>query len=173
MKMTFLEEQTPDAIDVVNKLEEKELADIIFKYGEERASRKIAKAIVEARKKKPIITTFDLVKVINDVMPRFFGQRIHPATKTFQALRIYVNDELGRLERALDQALEKVKTGGRVVVISFHSLEDRIVKNFFRASEQKEFGKILTKKPIVPTDEEQRLNPRARSAKLRAFEKTI
>lgn len=150
---------------VVNRYPEKELARIIFEYGEERRSRQVAKAIVEARKKRPIRTTGELVRIIKPVATR---GKLHPATLVFQALRIEVNDELGQLEKGLKRAMEKVSSGGRIVAISFHSLEDRIVKNVFR--ECKDRVKIITKKPIGPTAEEIRANPRSRSSKLRAVE---
>jgi 16S rRNA (cytosine1402-N4)-methyltransferase len=150
---------------IVNRYPEKELARILFEYGEERRSRQVAKAIVEARRKRKIRTTTDLVEIIKPVATR---GKLHPATLTFQALRIEVNDELGQLERGLKAAIEKMESGGRMAVISFHSLEDRIVKNIFRDAKNKVM--ILTKKPIGPTREEMKANPRSRSAKLRAIE---
>ncbi len=153
------------AEEIVNRYSEKELARILFELGEERRSRQIAKAIVEARRKKRIRTTGELVKIIQPVATR---GKLHPATLTFQALRIAVNDELGQLAQGIDGALEKLCTGGRIAVISFHSLEDRIVKNRFR--DAKGQLKILTKKPIGPSVEEMRENPRSRSSKLRAAE---
>ncbi|MBX7066191.1 MAG: 16S rRNA (cytosine(1402)-N(4))-methyltransferase RsmH [Parachlamydiales bacterium] len=154
------------AAEVVNRYPEKELARIIFEYGEERRSRQVAKAIVDARRKRPIRTTGELVEIIKPVATR---GKLHPATLVFQALRIEVNDELGQLERGLKAAIEKSCSGGRVAAISFHSLEDRIVKNVFR--DAKDRVKILTKKPIGPTAEEIRANPRSRSSKLRSCEK--
>jgi 16S rRNA (cytosine1402-N4)-methyltransferase len=154
------------AEEVVNRYSEKELARIIFEYGEERRSRQVAKAIVEARKKRRIRTTKELVEVIK---PFATKGKLHPATLTFQALRIEVNDELGQLERGLKSAIEKTCPEGRLAVISFHSLEDRIVKNVFR--EAKESLEILTKKPVGPAEDELRANPRSRSSKLRAAEK--
>lgn len=153
------------AAQVVNRYSEKELARIIFEYGEERRSRQVAKAIVEARKKRPIRTTGELVEIIKPFATR---GKLHPATLTFQALRIEVNDELGQLERGLKAAIEKTCSGGRVAAISFHSLEDRIVKNVFRDAKDK--VQILTKKPVGPSAEEIRANPRSRSSKLRAVE---
>lgn len=150
---------------VVNRYPEKELARIFFEYGEERRSRQVAKAIVEARRKKPIRTTGELVDIIK---PHATKGKLHPATLVFQALRIEVNDELGQLERGLKRAMEKVTPGGRIAVITFHSLEDRIVKNIFR--DAKDRVKIITKKPIGPSEEEMRQNRRARSAKLRVVE---
>lgn len=153
------------AEELVNKLPEAELARIFFEYGEEFRSRAAARAIVLARKKKKIQTTEDLVSVVEPVLRR---GKIHPATKIFQALRIAVNDEMGQLKQGLDAAIDSLSPGGRLAVISFHSLEDRIVKWRFRKDEQL---KILTPKPIVASDEEQRKNPRSRSAKLRGAEK--
>lgn len=155
------------AAEVVNTYGEKEIADILYNYGEERRSRAIARSIVRAR---PLRLTTDLARAVERVMrsPRY-GQ-IHPATRTFQALRIYVNDELKSLETFLDSSMTVVRSGGRLVVITFHSLEDRIVKNKFRAP--KVSGRVLTKKVVTGTNDEVRRNPRARSAKLRAWEKT-
>jgi 16S rRNA (cytosine1402-N4)-methyltransferase len=170
------------AADIVNTYDERELADIIFKYGEDRDARKIARAIVQAR---PLHTTGELVATIEKASPRR-GDRTHPATQTFQALRIVVNDELAAVEKTLPQAVASLNTGGRCAVISFHSLEDRIVKEYFREQskdlinppyeriyevERKAVIKLVNKKPILPTEEEIRENPRARSAKLRVVEK--
>ena len=156
------------AAKVVNSFSEKELADIFFKYGEERFSRQIVKKIIEERKIKPIKTTFDLVEIIQKAIS-FRRSRLHPATKVFQALRIYVNDELENLEKLLKNLGKIIKNKGRVAIISYHSLEDRLVKNYFREMARQGKAKILTKKPIKPTFEEIRQNPRARSAKLRAI----
>lgn len=162
---------------IVNQYPEAEIARILFEYGEERRSRQIAKAIVLFRKKKEIRTTAELVKIVEPIVGR---GPIHPATRVFQALRIAVNDELGELQRGLEAALELVNAGGRIAVISFHSLEDRIVKTVFRAHEWKAVKrgppsegtlKLITKKPLTATDEEIRINPRSRSAKLRVAEK--
>lgn len=152
------------AEEIVNSYPEKEIERILREYGEERYSRKIAKEIIEAR---PIKTTLQLVDAIRKAVPRRFS-RVHFATRTFQALRIAVNDELGNLEKVLPQAVEILEKGGRLVVISFHSLEDRIVKHYFKSLQG---FKILTKKPIIAKDQEAELNPRSRSAKLRAVEK--
>lgn len=150
---------------IVNKYGEEDLVEILKTYGEERLARKIAQGIVETRKKQPIKTTFELVKVIGDSVPAGYKKgRIHFATRTFQALRIATNDELDGLEAGLSQVQDILKPGGVIVVISFHSLEDRIVKNFFKSPV---FEK-LTKKPIQASEEEIKNNPRARSAKLRA-----
>jgi 16S rRNA (cytosine1402-N4)-methyltransferase len=171
------------AADLVNKYSERELADLIYQYGEERNSRKIARAIVRAR---PIHTTRELVAVIEAVSPRR-GERVHPATRTFQALRIAVNEEPASIEEVLPQAVAALRSGGRLAVISFHSLEDRIVKDYFReqsqdrvnppyeriyAEERKATLKEVNRKPITPSEEEIKSNPRARSAKLRIAEKT-
>lgn len=153
---------------IVNEMSEKELARIFFEYGEERRSRQVARAIVEARRKRRIRTTAELVAIVKPVT--IWG-KLHPATLVFQALRIVVNDELGQLKRGLEAAIKRTGEGGRIAAISFHSLEDRIVKNTFRdARDQLE---ILTKKPLGPTDVEIKENPRSRSAKLRAAEKKI
>ena len=155
------------AADVLNTYSEKEIADIIYTYGEERRSRPIARSIVRLR---PLQRTTDLVGAIERVSGRPRYGQIHPATRTFQALRIYVNDELKSLEEFLDSSMIVVRSGGRVVVITFHSLEDRIVKQQFRASRVS--GRVMTKKVVRPSDEEVRRNPRARSAKLRAWERS-
>ena len=160
--------QTLTAEDVVNSYPEDKLADIIYRYGEDRASRRIAKAIYQARRKERIRTTKELVKVIEAVLPR--RGKIHPATRTFQGLRIEVNRELESLEDALEQSFRLLSPGGCLAVLSFHSLEDRIVKHAFKACDRAEF-QILTKKPLIATSEESRQNPRARSAKLRAIKK--
>ncbi len=158
------------AAEVLNQFSEKELADIFYKYGEERLSRRIAKKIIEERKKERILTTFDLVGIIKKAVPRSYERgRLHPATRVFQALRIYVNRELENLEAVLKNLEKIVKNRGRVAIISFHSLEDRMVKNYFRQMEKEGRGKILTKKPIRPTNSEVINNHRSRSAKLRAI----
>jgi 16S rRNA (cytosine1402-N4)-methyltransferase len=183
------------AADLVNKYSERELADLIYQYGEERDSRKIARAIVKAR---PIHTTRELAAVIEAVSPRRGSfdtvsgrrtvrtSRLHPATRTFQALRIAVNEELTSIEEVLPQAMAALIPGGRLAIISFHSLEDRIVKDFFREQsrdrvnppyeriyeeERKATLKEVNRKPITPSEEEIKRNPRARSAKLRIAEK--
>ena len=162
------------AHDIVNTWEEKSIADIIYGFGEEKYSRKIAKAIVEAREEQEIKTTFDLVKIIQDAVGRNYrGMKIHPATRTFQALRIATNSELTNLEKVIERGFDKLATGGRMAIISFHSLEDRIVKRAFVELKEKGYGMIITKKPIIPTKEEAKDNPRSRSAKLRLIEKII
>jgi 16S rRNA (cytosine1402-N4)-methyltransferase len=170
------------AADIVNSYSERELADLIYEYGEERESRKIARAIVKAR---PLHTTRELVAVIEAVSPRR-GGRLHLATRTFQALRIAVNEELTSIQEVLPQAVAALRSGGRLAVISFHSLEDRIVKDFFREQsrdlvnppyeriydeERKATLKEVNRKPITPSEEETKNNPRARSAKLRIAQK--
>jgi len=156
----------PTAAEIVNTLPEEELANIIWRYGEERQSRRIARAIVEARAREPIETTTRLAEIIRRAVG--FRKAGHPARRTFQALRIYVNDELGALTELLEAAGRVLAPGGRLVVISFHSLEDRIVKHFLR--EDPRF-RVLTKKPLVASAAEQEKNPRSRSAKLRAGER--
>ncbi len=170
------------AEQLVNELPQDELADLIYRYGEERDSRRIARAIIAAR---PLHTTRELAAVIEKASPRR-GSRVHPATLTFQALRIAVNEELASVENVLPQAVAALRSGGRLAVISFHSLEDRLVKDFIRSSskdlvnppyekihevERKATLKEVTRKPITPAEEEIQANPRARSAKLRVAEK--
>lgn len=172
--------------DIVNEMKEKDLADILFKYGEEKASRRIAGAIVRARAVRPITTTGALADIVHQVMPRP-KDGSDSAMRTFQALRIYVNDELGELERALSAAPGLLKAGGRLVVVSFHSLEDRLVKNFMirhsdlMPNENRHMPmsavriplfQVVTKKPIVPASDELDMNPRSHSAKLRAAVRT-
>jgi 16S rRNA (cytosine1402-N4)-methyltransferase len=158
------------AADIVNTWAEEDIANVIYAYGDERYSRRIAKAIVARRQEKPILTTGDLADIISGSVPGMYRRgKIHPATRTFQALRIAVNDELGSLKAGLIAGLNCLKSGGRISVISFHSLEDRIVKNFMRDWDREGFGKSLTKKPIEPSEEEIRQNSRSRSAKLRIF----
>ncbi len=159
------------AKDLVNALHESELATLFWKLGEERFAKKIAKKIAEARKTQPIETTNQLAKLILSGRPRGGTDRTHPATRVFQALRIAVNDELNSLKDTLPQALEILEPDGRLVVISFHSLEDRIVKDYFKESSQKGLATLLTKKPIEPSEEEVLYNPRSRSGKLRVIQK--
>ncbi len=171
---------------VLNTYAEDDLANIFFKYGEERMGRKVARKICEEREERPFKTTVQLREFLETFMFQKRGKKAHPATKIFQALRIEVNEELKVLEEVLEQAAEILNIGGRVVVISYHSLEDRIVKQFFKKLIQppitdpqealyRNHGdpifEALTKKPVVPTDEEIELNPRSRSAKLRAYKK--
>ncbi len=174
LSMTFGDPATYafTASDIVNTWDEENIADIIYAYGEDTYSRRIAKAIVAAREGKPILTTKELAELIKLSYPSFarFG-RTHPATKTFQALRIAVNEELQSIKDALPQAVQMLKEGGRIAVISFHSLEDRIIKNFFKEMSDEGTLRILTKKPLVPSDAEIEENPRSRSSKLRIAEK--
>ena len=160
------------AADLVARSSERDLADAIFQYGEERRSRRIARAIVTAREEAPIDTTGRLAAIVRRAQPRHGYSRIDPATRTFQALRIWVNQELDGLDRFVEAAARRLRTGARLVMIAFHSLEDRIVKHTLRAL-QHGVGlvQVLTKKPWVPGDEEVARNPRARSAKLRAAER--
>lgn len=162
----------PGAIDILNKWQEKDIEKVLREYGEERFSRKIASAIVKKRKEKPILKTSELVGVIKKAVPYYRKKsKIHPTTRTFQALRIAVNKELENLKEVLPQAVEVLKPKGKIIVISFHSLEDKIVKNFFKEKEKEGIVKILTKKPIRPSREEIKENFRSRSAKLRAIKK--
>jgi len=157
---------------IVNEWGEETIADIIFGFGDEKYSRRIARAIVEARKIKPLKTTSELVEVISKAVPPTyrFG-KIHPATRTFQALRIAVNRELETLEEVLEEGWKVLNANGRIAVISFHSLEDRIVKRFFRELAKDNKATIITKRPITATKEEVSMNPRSRSAKLRIIQK--
>jgi 16S rRNA (cytosine1402-N4)-methyltransferase len=171
MKANLLPEDVT-AMDIVNTWGEESIANIIYGYGEEKQSRRIAKAIVDARQKGDIKTTFDLVKIIEDAIPAKFRKgKIHFATKTFQALRIAVNDELGALARGLEAGFEALKKGGRMSVISFHSLEDRVVKKFYKEKEKDGGGILINKKVITATPEEIKNNSRSRSAKLRIIQK--
>ncbi|OHA93221.1 MAG: 16S rRNA (cytosine(1402)-N(4))-methyltransferase [Candidatus Zambryskibacteria bacterium RIFCSPHIGHO2_12_FULL_38_34] len=173
--MTFkndLKEDDTTAYDVVNKWSEENLAAVLYGYGEERYSRRIAKAITEKRMEKPIETSKELAEIVKNSVPIFyrFG-RIHPATRSFQAIRIAVNDELHALEEGIQKGFQILEKGGRIAVISFHSLEDRIVKNFFKSQALENKGELINKKPITPSDEEINKNPRSRSAKLRIIKK--
>ena len=156
------------AEQVVNQEDENELADLIYEFGEERRSRRIARAIVRAR---PITTTAELARVVSAAAPSMKGDKIHPATRTFQALRIRVNNELGEIQSLLKSAGSLLKPGGRLVLISFHSLEDRLVKDAFREAGKAKVFEVLTKKPVVADEQEQMRNPRSRSAKMRAAQK--
>ncbi len=167
LDMRMDKESSVTAEELVNELSETELARIFFEYGEEFRSRAAARTIVMARKKRPIRTTFELTAILEPVLRK---GKVHFATKVFQALRIAVNDELGQLKKGLTAAIQSLAPNGIVAVISFHSLEDRIVKWMFREDERLE---ILTKKPIEATREEVKKNPRARSAKLRYARKII
>lgn len=184
LDMRFNQDANLSAYEIVNKYSEAELADIIFKYGEERYSRRVAKKIVETRKNKPVETTIELANIIKSAVP-FSKTAIHPATRTFQALRIAVNKELEAIETTLKQIIPLLDKGARIVVISFHSLEDRLVKNIFKkysidclcppeqiicSCEPRQL-KIITKKPLLPSSVEKEDNPSARSAKMRVAEK--
>jgi len=174
LDMRMNQTQGPTAADLVKVLPERELADVLFECGEERFSRRIARAIVEARKTFALDTTQALVAVIKGAVPHAYRQgRIHCATRTFQALRIRVNQELDILQPALQSAISLLKEGGRVCVIAFHSLEDRIVKHTFRGMAGKDHPaiRILTKRPLLATQQEIERNPRARSAKLRVAQR--
>jgi 16S rRNA (cytosine1402-N4)-methyltransferase len=163
------------AADFIARADEQELADVIFRFGEERFSRRIARAIVRARAEAPIATTGLLAAIVRRAIPRRGPTRIDPATRTFQALRIRVNQELDGLDRFVETIIRRLRAGARLVVVTFHSLEDRIVKHTLRAlaHDERPPVAVLTKKPIVPGDDEIRANPRARSAKLRAAERLV
>ena len=164
----------PTAADLLTDTPERELADVIYQFGEERFSRRIARAIVEARGVAPLETTSQLASIVRRAVPRRGFARIDPATRTFQAVRIWVNRELEGIDRFLETVAERLRTGARLVVITFHSLEDRIVKHTLRALAQREdrHVRVLTKKPLTAQPDEVEKNPRARSAKLRALECT-
>lgn len=169
LDMRYNLESQLTAEKIVNFWSQFELEKILKEYGEEKFARRIAMEIVVSRKLKPIKSTFQLVEIIKKSTPSWYQhKKIHFATKTFQTLRIAVNDELDNLEKALPQAIDVLNRGGRLVVISFHSLEDRIVKNFLKWKSEENLIKILTKKPVRPSKEEIKINPRSRSAKLRA-----
>lgn len=179
--------QGPSAADLVNEAEEAELADIIYHYGEDRAARRIARAIVRARETAPIATTLELAKIVESCLPRQKPGQSHPATRSFQAIRIAVNDEFGQLIAGLEAAERALRPGGRLAVVTFHSLEDRVVKRFLQARSGGEpqgsryapvqaaaepAFRLLSRRAIGPDDEELAANPRARSAKLRVAERT-
>lgn len=169
LDMRYSQENQVTARKIVNTFSEKELERIFREYGEERFSRQIAGKIIDARAIKEITDTEMLVKIIEAALPQKSNHKISPATRVFQALRIAVNRELENLKEALSQSIEILNPGGRLVVISFHSLEDRIVKIFFKEEKGKGKAEIITKKPITPSKEEIKFNPRSRSAKLRAI----
>jgi len=159
------------AREIVNTWDEENIADVLYGYGEERFSRRIAHRIVEERKERALESTGDLVRTVEQAVPGWYRRgRIHPATKTFQALRTAVNDEIESLREGLSEGISLLSPKGRIAVISFHSIEDRVVKRAFQSEAREGKGVIITKKPIVPTIEEIKANPRARSAKLRIFE---
>ncbi len=168
-----LKQEDLTAREIVNTWDLENISTILKSYGEEQFAWKIAKAIVARREIKPIDTTFDLVEIIKIATPKWYHhKRIHPATKTFQALRITVNDEIESLKEGVAKGFRVLNPGGRLAVISFHSIEDRIVKNFYRDRDKERLGKVITKKPIIPTEAEIAENPRSRSSKLRIIEKT-
>ncbi len=172
LDMRMDQESGLSAADLVAQSTERELADAIFRYGEERYSRRIARAIVYSRRQSPIETTGRLASIVRRVVPRSGRLRIDPATRTFQALRIWVNRELEGLDRFLEAAAHRLRSHARLVIITFHSLEDRIVKHTLRALERGDLAmKVLTRKPVVPSEAEIGQNPRARSAKLRVAER--
>lgn len=156
--------------EIINQWNVKDLARLFREYGEERYAGRIARAIYEVRRKEKITRTLQLADIVASVYPKYFS-RLHPATKVFQALRIFVNNEIENIDVALREAFGAMSAGGRLVVISFHSLEDRIAKKYFRELKQTGICKVLTKKPICPSMEEMKMNPRSRSAKLRAIVK--
>ena len=174
LRMTMDEGQVLTAEEIVNRYDERQIADLIYQFGEERRSRRIARAIVRER---PIRSTTHLAEVVEKAVPRTsrrqgYGGRIHPATRTFQAIRIAVNDELGEVERLLEKAPLLLAPGGRMAVISFHSLEDRLVKQGFRQWKQRGILEVLTPRVVRPSAEEMERNPASRSAKLRAAQRT-
>lgn len=162
----------PTAAEALRDVDEEALADLIYEFGEERHSRRIARAIVRARDERPIDTTGQLADIVRRAIPRKGYSRIDPATRTFQAIRIWVNRELDGLDGFLAAAARRLASGGRLAVITFHSLEDRVVKHTLRALQAQGTVKVMTKRPIVPSEAEVERNPRARSAKLRAAERT-
>ena len=172
LDMRMDQSQGPTVADLLRDVEETELANVIFQHGEERFSRRIARAIVETRRTTPIATTGQLAQIVRRAVPKRGYQRIDPATRTFQALRIWVNRELEGLDAFIEAACDRLLVGARLAIITFHSLEDRIVKHAFRALAQGRIAlRILTKRPLVPREVEIDRNPRARSAKLRAVER--
>lgn len=171
MRMSMNSTET-SAYDLLKSIDETSLKKLLREFGDERWAGRIASRIVEQRKKQAIETTAELAKLIEQAIPkRFHSRRIHPATRSFQAIRIAVNDELSALSESLKSAVSLLRPGGRIVVIAYHSLEDRIVKNFFRQASNQQLLRIITKKPITPSTEEIKKNPRSRSAKMRVAEK--
>jgi 16S rRNA (cytosine1402-N4)-methyltransferase len=173
--MTFKKDPTHEdltAQEIVNHWDEENIADVIYGYGEERFARKIARKIVEVREEHPITTTFELVEIIKSATPKFYHRaKIHPATRTFQALRITVNDEINALKEGLQKGFDRLEKNGRMAVISFHSIEDRIVKHFYKTKAEEGLAELITKKPITASELEKKENPRSRSAKLRIIKK--
>ena len=172
LDMRFSTDQELTAETIVNEWDEETLRTIIKAYGEERWAGRIARGIVRTRELSPIKTTTDLVNIILSATPRRYQhERLHPATRTFQALRITVNDELQALQEGMEKSFHILNPGGRLAIISFHSLEDRLVKNYFKILEQTKLGKRMSKKPLIAKEVEREENPRSRSAKLRIIEK--
>jgi 16S rRNA (cytosine1402-N4)-methyltransferase len=172
LDMRMDQTQGPTVADLLLTVDEQDLANVIFQYGEERFSRRIARGIVEARRLAPVATTGQLAQVVRRAVPRKGYQRIDPATRTFQALRIWVNRELEGLDAFLIETSRRLRAGARLAVITFHSLEDRVVKHTFRALAAGEAAlRVLTRRPVTPAEAEVARNPRARSAKLRAIER--
>lgn len=172
LDMRMDQTQGPTVADLLLTVDEQDLADVIFRFGEERFSRRIARGVVEARRVAPVATTGQLAQIVRRAVPRKGYQRIDPATRTFQALRIWVNRELDGLDTFLVDASRRLRSGARLAVITFHSLEDRVVKHTFRALAAGESAlRVLTRRPLVPAEAEVKRNPRARSAKLRAIER--
>jgi 16S rRNA (cytosine1402-N4)-methyltransferase len=171
LDMRFDKSIKTTAADIINNTDEKSLAELIFRFGEDRASRQIARFIAEYRQRQPITTTGQLATIVAKAVGGKGKSRIHPATRTFQALRIVVNNELDNLQKLLDSTPQLLKKDGKVAIISFHSLEDRIVKNNFKQNETKDIYKLITKKPVEASREEININRRARSAKLRIAQK--
>ncbi len=168
--MTYEEDAPYTAAHIINSASEEELNDILHMYGEERFARSIARSIIEKRSSKKILTTTDLVDAVLEGTPRWYQQRkIHPATKTFQAFRIAINDEIDALRDGINAAIKRTRSGGIIAVITFHSIEDRVVKNIFRDAAYAGSGMLVTRKPITPSTQELNVNHRARSAKLRVF----
>ena len=170
-QISNLKSQNLTASEILNDWPEEDVGRVLREYGEEKRWKEIARAIIKYRKKQPFKTTLQLVEVVKESGIRNYESGINPATKTFQALRIAVNDELNNLKKVLPQAIELLEKGGRLAIITFHSLEDRIVKQFFQNVNQQNKIKLITKKPVVAEFEEMEINPRARSAKLRVIEK--
>ncbi|HWO07770.1 MAG TPA: 16S rRNA (cytosine(1402)-N(4))-methyltransferase RsmH [Candidatus Paceibacterota bacterium] len=175
LRMTYADHPSPEALTaetVVNEWGEESIADILWGWGEERYSRQIARAIVQARREKRILTSRELAEIVRSAVPAAYRRgRLHPATKTFQAIRIAVNDEIGALKDGLAAAWKRLGADGRIAVITFHSVEDRAVKDIMREWARQGEGELLARKPITPSAQEVRENPRSRSAKLRVIRK--
>ncbi|MEK7608346.1 MAG: 16S rRNA (cytosine(1402)-N(4))-methyltransferase RsmH [Patescibacteria group bacterium] len=170
LAMTYDTTQTP-VYELISKMREDEIAKVLYEFGEERFGKRIASAIYARERRDPIATNYELRDTVLAAVPKSYERgRIHPATRTFQAFRIYANGELENLTSILGKVSQVLVSGGRMAIISFHSLEDRIVKNGFRDMEKQGIAKVITKKPVIATEEEQRANPRSRSAKLRIIE---